>query len=87
MPLRFAISTGHVSSDDSGRDGANYPDAHVLIFMTGPRELVWPRGFEPWLCELRDWVGGRPERFELCRADVTEVAVAPVLWGSGPKLL
>jgi hypothetical protein len=37
--------------------------------------LIWPRGFEPWLCELRDRIGGRPERFELSGADVTEVAV------------
>ena len=38
--------------------------------------LVCPRRFEPWLCELRDGIGGCPERLVLCRADVTEVAVA-----------
>jgi protein-L-isoaspartate(D-aspartate) O-methyltransferase len=49
--------------------------------------LIWPRRFEPWLCELRDGIGGYPERFELCGADVTEVAVGPILLGSGPELL
>jgi IS30 family transposase len=38
-------------------------------------QLIRPRRFEPWSCELRDRIGGRPERFELCGADVTEVAV------------
>ena len=38
-------------------------------------QLIRPRRFEPWLSELRDRISGRPERFELCRADVTEVAV------------
>jgi hypothetical protein len=40
------------------------------------KKLICPRCFEPWLCELRDRIGGRPERLELCRADVTEIAVA-----------
>jgi hypothetical protein len=39
-------------------------------------QLICPRCFEPWLCELRDRIVGRPERFELCGADVTEVAVS-----------
>ena len=38
--------------------------------------LICARRFEPWSCELRDRIGGRPERFVLCRADVTEVAVS-----------
>ena len=50
-------------------------------------QLIRPRRFDPWLCELRDRIGGRPERFELCGADVTEVAVPSVLWGSGPELM
>jgi hypothetical protein len=37
--------------------------------------LIYPRRFEPWLYELTDRISGRPERFELCRADVTEVAM------------
>jgi hypothetical protein len=41
-----------------------------------PSGLIYARRFEPWSCELRDRIGGRPERFVLCRADVTEVAVA-----------
>jgi hypothetical protein len=46
-----------------------WPDPGWLI------QVICPRRFEPWLCELRDRIGGRPERFELCWADVTEVAV------------
>lgn len=38
--------------------------------------LICPRHFEPRSCELRDRIGGCPERFELCRADITEVALA-----------
>ena len=39
-------------------------------------QLICSRRFEPWSCELRDLIGGCPERFELRGADVTEVAVA-----------
>jgi transposase InsO family protein len=53
--------------------------ARVLLYppMNDSRSpLICARRFEPWLRELRGVVGGRPERFELCRVDVTEVAVA-----------
>src|SRR6202008_426930 len=64
----------------------------------GPQDsktsLIWPRRFEPWLCELRDRIGGCPERFELCGADVTEVAVTAFdvvevvdVIGDGPRQL
>src|SRR6478609_7960936 len=49
---------------------------HLYPPMNDSRSpLMCPRCFEPWLCELRDRIGGCPERFELCWADVTEVAV------------
>jgi hypothetical protein len=33
--------------------------------------LICPRRFEPWLCELRDRIGGRPQGLEL-KASRTE---------------
>jgi hypothetical protein len=40
------------------------------------KPLICAPSFEPWLCELRGGMGGCPEGFVLCGADVTEVAVA-----------
>jgi hypothetical protein len=48
------------------------PDIGPQDSKTG---LICPRCFEPRSCELRDRIGGCPMRFELCGADVTEVAV------------
>lgn len=39
-------------------------------------QLICPRRFEPRSCELRGRIGGHPERFILCGADVTEVNVS-----------
>ncbi|MBY0441989.1 MAG: hypothetical protein K2Q25_07615 [Mycobacteriaceae bacterium] len=54
----------------------NYPYAGKTDGLTSHLRLLFaqrdyvgielaPR-FEPWLCELRDRLGGHPERFELC---------------------
>lgn len=49
----------------------------VVVAPLVSGQLICARRFEPWSCEMRDRIGGRPERFVICRADVTEVAVAP----------
>ena len=33
--------------------------------LSEPLPLICPRRFEPWVCELRDRIGGRPERFSM----------------------
>jgi X-X-X-Leu-X-X-Gly heptad repeat protein len=66
-------------SDASSGFFLPWPDPNRLI------SLICPRRFEPWLCGLRDRIGRRPERFELCGADVTEVAVPVFLLGSRPE--
>src|SRR3954452_4762673 len=60
----------------AGLPSASPLRCHLYPPMNDSRSpLIWPRCFEPWLYELRDRTGGCPERFELCWADVTEVAV------------
>ncbi|SLB29885.1 Uncharacterised protein [Mycobacteroides abscessus subsp. massiliense] len=44
----------------------------LLVWLV---QVICTRCFDPWLCELRDRIGGCPERFELCGADVTKIAV------------
>jgi hypothetical protein len=63
--------------DDIRMTVSDHAEGRRAVHLAGPRELICPRCFESWLCELRDRVGGRPKRFDPCGADVTEVAVGP----------
>jgi hypothetical protein len=69
IPQRLDIST-ETPHTRMGRQWAGYAAVN-----NSHEHLICPRRFEPWLCELRDRISGRPERFELCGADITEVAV------------
>jgi hypothetical protein len=73
---------GGVSRGPNGAVDAGYKASGKLRNGESPAvaasqfTLICPRRFEPWLCELKDGMGGCPEHLVLCRADVTEVAVA-----------